>query len=299
MGSLFGSINPGAEEGMKAYMAPSLFQPHNARQAIRDAHEKKIPPLIGYYAGLSSIPITRYLAPMGYDVVWIDWEHTSCNVETMTTMVHEAMFMSGGRTIPFVRVPGHDHAAIGFALDAGASIVIPQLETVEQAKHVVSSAKFGTRQNGTRSAPPFRMVPGLTDMAADGKRDVWQNLNDQAAIMVQIESLEGINNLDAILTEVPDIDVVWLGSLDCRISMNLTANFGQGDEPEWLAAVEKFNSTLKKHNKPRAGFCLGGGPELAKAAEDNCLLLHAADVLKLYEMGPQLLAARQAVALKK
>jgi 2-keto-3-deoxy-L-rhamnonate aldolase RhmA len=140
------------------------------------------------------------------------------------------------------------------------------------------------------------MVPGLTDMAADGKRDVWQNLNDQAAIMVQIESLEGINNLDAILTEVPDIDVVWLGSLDCRISMNLPANFGQGDEPEWLAAVEKFNSALKKHNKPRAGFCLGGGEELAKMGEDNVLLVHAADVMKLYELGPQLLAARQAVA---
>ncbi|KAL2168961.1 hypothetical protein VTG60DRAFT_6603 [Thermothelomyces hinnuleus] len=299
MGSMFQSIAPGAEEGMKAYMAPSLFQPHNARQAIRDAHEKKIPTLIGYYAGLSSVPITRYLAPMGYDVVWIDWEHTSCDVETMTTMVHETMFMSGGRTIPFVRVPGHDHAAIGFALDAGASIVIPQVETVEQAKYVVSSAKFGTRQRGTRSAPPFRLVPGLTDMAADGKRDIWQNLNDQAAIMVQIETLEGINNLDAILTEVPDIDVVWLGSLDCRISMNLPANFGQGNEPEWTAAVEKFNSVLKKHNKPRAGFCLTGGQDLAKMAEDNVLLIHAADVLKLYEMGPQLLAAREAVALKR
>ncbi|AEO55750.1 hypothetical protein MYCTH_2299886 [Thermothelomyces thermophilus ATCC 42464] len=299
MGSMFQSIAPGPEEGMRAYMAPSLFQPHNARQAIRDAHEKKIPALIGYYAGLSSIPITRYLAPMGYDVVWIDWEHTSCDVETMTTMVHETMFMSGGRTIPFVRVPGHDHAAIGFALDAGASIVIPQVETVEQAKHVVSSAKFGTRQRGTRSAPPFRLVPGLTDMAADGKRDVWQNWNDQAAIMIQIETLEGINNLDAILTEVPDIDVVWLGSLDCRISMNLPANYGQGDEPEWKAAVEKFNSTVKKHNKPRAGFCLTGGQDLAKMAEDNALLIHAADVLKLYEMGPQLLAAREAVALKK
>ncbi|KAK4038579.1 Pyruvate/Phosphoenolpyruvate kinase-like domain-containing protein [Parachaetomium inaequale] len=296
----FPSLVPGDSEGMKAYMGPSLFQPHRARQAIRDAHEKKIPPLIGYYAGLSSVPITRFLAPMGYDAVWIDWEHTSCNVETMTTMVHETMFMSGGRTIPFVRVPGHDHAAIGFALDAGASIVIPQLETVEQAKHVVSSAKFGTRQNGTRSAPPFRMVPGLTDMAADGKRDVWRNLNDQAAIMVQIETLEGINNLDAILTEVPDIDVVWLGTLDCRISMNLPGNFGMGgNEPEWLAAVEKFDATLKKHNKPRAGFSLGGGEELTKMGQDHVLLLHAADVMKLYEMGPQLLAARQAVAFKQ
>lgn len=35
--------------------------------------------------------------------------------------------MSQGATIPFVRVPGHDHAAIGYALDAGASIVVPQV----------------------------------------------------------------------------------------------------------------------------------------------------------------------------
>lgn len=75
-----------APQGMQAYAAPSLFQPHLARKAIRDAHEKKIPALIGYYAGLSSIPITRFLAPMGYDMVWIDWEHTSCGVETMTTV---------------------------------------------------------------------------------------------------------------------------------------------------------------------------------------------------------------------
>jgi len=95
MGSQFPSIKPDASHGMQAYMGPSLFQPHFARRAIRDAHEKKIPPLIGYYAGLSSIPITRFVAPMGYDVVWIDWEHTSCGVETMTT-VRTASLMSQG-----------------------------------------------------------------------------------------------------------------------------------------------------------------------------------------------------------
>lgn len=198
-------------------------------------------------------------------------------------------------------VPGHDHAAIGYALDAGASIVIPQLETVEQAKHVVAAAKFGTRNRGNRSVPPFRLIPGITDQAVDGVRDVWQNINEQAAIMVQIESLEGINNLDAILTEVPEIDVVWLGTLDCRVSMNLPSNFGQGTEPEWLAAVEKFHATIKKHNKPKASFCLGGGEELTKAAQENVIVVHAADVLSLLGMAPQLLAAREAVgqAIKK
>lgn len=56
-------------------------------------------------------------------------------------------------------------------------------------------------------------------------RDVWQNWNDSAAIMIQIETLEGINDLDAILTEVPDIDIIWLGSLDARVSMNLKAGW--------------------------------------------------------------------------
>ena len=62
---------------MSVYRAPSLFQPHRARQAIRDAHSGKIPPLTGLYLGLSSIPLTRFLAPMCFDIVWIDQEHTS------------------------------------------------------------------------------------------------------------------------------------------------------------------------------------------------------------------------------
>lgn len=74
------------DQGMLAYAAPSLFQPHNARQAIRDAHERKIPPMMCVYYGISSIPVARLLAPFGFDAVWIDWEHTSCNVETMTTV---------------------------------------------------------------------------------------------------------------------------------------------------------------------------------------------------------------------
>lgn len=83
----------GREYGdMRDYIGPTLFQPHQARHAIRDAHEKKITPMIGYYSGLASVPITRWLAPMGFDFVWIDWEHCAMNVETMTTVCFSAAY---------------------------------------------------------------------------------------------------------------------------------------------------------------------------------------------------------------
>ena len=135
----------------------------------------------------------------------IDWEHTSCNVETMTDMVHAVQFCSEGRSIPIVRVPGTDHAAIGYALDAGASIVVPQVETVEQAKHIVEAAKFGVKYRGGRSAPPFRLFPGLSDQSFKPGMDAFEASNYQAAIIIQIENEKGVDNLDAILTELgPD-----------------------------------------------------------------------------------------------
>ena len=200
-------------------------------------------------------------------------------------MVHEIIFCSEGRTIPFVRVPGHDHAAIGFALDAGASVVIPQVETVEQAQHVVSAAKFGTKSRGTRSAPPFRLLPGVTDGSHDPNLTLHQNLNEQAAVMIQVETLKGIHNLDAILTEVPDIDCVWLGTLDTRISMNMAGNGGMGGpEPEWLEAVDLFEQTLVKHGVARAGFAFGDEAASRKTGQRNVLNIVAADVIALMQM---------------
>ena len=155
------------------------------------------------------------------------------------------------------RVPGHDHAAIGYALDAGASIIVPQVDTVEQAQHVVSAAKFGVKAKGNRSAPPFRWLPGLSDTRIDPSRSLWENLNDQAAIIIQIESEEGARNLDAILTAVGDhIDAVWMGTLDMRISMGYDGMWGS--EPRFLEIVELYQNTLKKHDVPNSGMCLGG-----------------------------------------
>ena len=36
--------------------------------------------------GLSTVATARFVAPMTFDAVWVDWEHSACNVETMTTV---------------------------------------------------------------------------------------------------------------------------------------------------------------------------------------------------------------------
>lgn len=177
-------------------------------------------------------------------------------------------------------------------------MVIPQVETVEQAKHILSSAKFGTEKNGTRSAPPFRLIPGLTDMPLDPTRSLHQCVNDQAAIMIQIETAAGVHNLDAILTECPDIDIVWFGTLDCRVSMNLPGNMGLGGtEAEWLEIVKVFDETMKKHDKPYGGFAFTdppfGSPERFSAAcERMSFITCTADVLHLSMLTHDLVRAR-------
>lgn len=256
-------------------------------------------------------------------------------------MVHESIFMSQGKTIPFVRyvppslppshsrpghtvplplplsfpsVPGHDHASIGYALDAGASLIIPQVETVSQARHVISSAKFGASRRGpagTRSAPPFRLVPGLTDSAAFTPSamhpDVHACLNDQAAIMLQVETRAGIGQLDAVLAAVgSDVDLVWLGTLDARVSMGLPGHGGLGGaEPAWREAVDLFDATCRKYGVPRGGFAFGqGGPlrgrELVRHCEEKSLafVVVTGDVMALAGMNGELAAAREAWAAK-
>lgn len=72
---------------MAAYRAPHLHQPHKARQAVRDAHEGRISPLIGYFSGFGSAPVARVLALLGADFIFLDWEHCPMDVETMTAVI--------------------------------------------------------------------------------------------------------------------------------------------------------------------------------------------------------------------
>lgn len=76
-----------ASEGMVAYRASSLLQPHKARQAIVDAHAGRIPPLIGIFCAFASPQLNKVVSQLGFDFVWVEWEHASMSVETTTQVI--------------------------------------------------------------------------------------------------------------------------------------------------------------------------------------------------------------------
>jgi 4-hydroxy-2-oxoheptanedioate aldolase len=125
-------------------------------------------------------------------------------------------------------------------------------------------------------------VPGLSDTCLDPSTTIFQNLNRQGAVIIQIETLEAIHNLDAILTAVGDqIDSVWLGSLDTRVSMEMAAGGLWGEEKEFMDAVALYESILRKHNKPASGLALGTLEMKKSMARGRSLIVTTSDLYSL------------------
>ena len=136
----------------------------------------------------------------GYDFVLLDMEHGTTTFQTLPHLIRAANVAG---VCPVVRVPRGSDIWIDQALDVGAgAIMIPQIDTAEQARAAVSAAKFspvGTR--GTcrfvRSAG-FGAVPGS---------EYFSKAQDTVVIL-QAEGKKAVENLDEIL------DLGHVGEID-------------------------------------------------------------------------------------
>ncbi len=115
-----------------------------------------------------------------------------------------------------------------------------------------------------------------------------------------METLAGAKNLDTILTACPDIDGVWLGVFDTRVSMGLDGMYGVSqDEKEWLEVLEIYESTMRKHGKPIGDFLspamFGGDKEGFARKSENYGFILPAEVTMLSLMRGVLQKTRELV----
>jgi 2-keto-3-deoxy-L-rhamnonate aldolase RhmA len=179
---------------------------------------------LGTWIKLSSPESVEIMAYAGFDFVVIDLEHTTLDLGAAST--HIAMARALG-VYPLVRVPDHGLSVIQRVLDAGAAgVVVPHLDTVEQARAVVRATYFPPRgdrgSGGTSRAGRWGLLP---------RADYLEYGNEQALCIVQLESEVAIRNTREILA-LDGIGAAFVGTADLAMSMGVAAG---SDEVDRLA----------------------------------------------------------------
>lgn len=112
----------------------------------------------------------------------------------------------------FVRVSEKSTYTIEHILDFGvAGIIVPKVESKKDAEKIVNAAYYPPQ--GNRGVNPVRVSNYFTNLP-----DYFKTANKSHKVFIQIESQEGIDNLDEILT-VDGIHGVFIGPGDLSSSL--------------------------------------------------------------------------------
>jgi 2-keto-3-deoxy-L-rhamnonate aldolase RhmA len=196
--------------------------------------------------------IVRIAKATGHDFIFIDVQHSLFNLETVGHMAQVALSCG---IAPMVRVRSVADTNVSLYLDNGVTgIIFPDVNTAADAQRGVDAAKFAPvgRRSVCGGYPQFdyRAVPLAQAIPA---------LNDAAMVVCMIETVEGLNNVEAIAA-VKGVDVIHVGSNDLLVNMGKP---GQFDDPEIVAAQERAIAAAKAHGK-FAG--IGGNRDVARQA---------------------------------
>jgi len=171
--------------------------------------------------------VAEIMAGAGFDWVLIDTEHGGIDQQGLLTAL---VAFNGSPTVPMVRVPWNDAVRIKQALDVGAEgILVPMVSSPAEAIAAVSACKYPPE--GTRGFGPRR----ASDYGRKTNEYVAQ-ANDATIVILQIEHIDGVAQIDAIL-DTPGIDVVCLGPTDLSGSAGVLRQFGHPIVVDGMIAV--------------------------------------------------------------
>jgi len=205
--------------------------------------------LIGPLVTITSPDVAEILSLVGFDYLWIETEHAPMDFVQAQTLIQAA----GGRCPCLVRVPEGKEVWIKKALDIGCDgIVVPQVKSAAEAEAVIDFCLYpprGRRSVGISRAHDYGMA----------FQSYVQAANDELAIILQMEHIDGVRNLGSILA-VPGIDAILIGPFDLSGSLGV---LGQITHPQVQTAIKE----IKRHCE-EAGVPVGIFSADADSARD-------------------------------
>lgn len=186
---------------------------------------------------MSGAPSTaEALGCAGFDFLVVDMEHVPVDTAQMIDILRAL----GGTPAPgVVRLPWNDMVMVKRALDAGAqTLMFPFVQNAGEARRAVSYTRYppdGVRGvAGTQRASRYGAVP-----------DYFRQAATELCVIVQIETIEALNQLDAIAT-VGGVDAIFIGPGDLSASMGHLGDIGNAAVQEKLASAAERCQLLGK-----------------------------------------------------
>lgn len=195
---------------------------------------------LGTWLSTGSPAIAELAALCGFDWLLLDLEH-GCEPEA--ALPNQLRAFGGRSTRPVVRVGAPHPDLIARVLDWGAKgIMVPHVESAATAREIVSAAYYAPRGRRGLSRTVRTHGYGLS-YSSDGEA--------APRILAQIESVEGVKNVDAIAA-VEGIDVLFVGPADLRHDLE---HHPEGDVASFDTCLDAVVSAARKHGKAAGILC--------------------------------------------
>jgi 4-hydroxy-2-oxoheptanedioate aldolase len=237
-------------------------------------------PTFGTWLTLGNLHATRVLARSGWDWLTLDIEHSAFDW-SHAAVIFAAVADAG--CVPLARVPEGDHYCIKRALDAGAwGIVVPMVDTVEQATAAIAAAKYPPQGN--------RSVGGgmhsLNFEASAG--EYYERANEEILVVLQTESPTGVENAEAIY-RLPGCDAAFIGPNDLRFNMR-TPDGRKPTDAEHEALIQRVIEIGKRVGTPTGIHVMEPKDALRRAGQGMQFLAVASDLRMMGLTNQQFLA---------
>lgn len=174
---------------------------------------------IGFWCSLASNVSIEILAGSGFDWLLLDTEHSP---NELPQVFNQLQAMMENDTHPIVRPAWNDMVMIKRYLDAGVqTLLLPTIQTKEEAEQAVAFTRY-----------PPKGVRGYASGSRSsrfGRIDDYHNkCEEEICVLVQIETKQGLDNLDEI-SRVEGVDGVFIGPGDLSADLGYLGQTGHPD----------------------------------------------------------------------
>lgn len=240
-------------------------------------------PSFGTWLSLGDLYATRLLARMGFDWLTLDMEHQPFDW-SLAGAIFGAIADAGG--VPLVRVPEGNHYLIKRALDAGAwGIVVPMVNTVEQASAAIAAAKYPPAGNRSLGGGMHSLNFGAT------AGDYYARANDEILVILQTESPQGVQNAEAIYS-LPGVDAIFVGPVDLRANMR-AADGKEATDEEFERTLRRIIDVGKKTGTPTGMHVMNPAAALERAQQGMQFIAVGSELRMMTERAQEVLKQLQ------